>query len=256
MSFTKTDDAGNGPGFFAAEAAGLRWLGEAGLPVVAVHEVGSGHISLERLAPAAPSAPAARRFGAALARCHAAGAPAFGAPPAGHDGGLYIGTQPMPAGPGSEPGSWGSFYAAQRVLPFLPRARGLGMLAPAAARTVEAACAEIAAGTFDDGAPPARIHGDLWAGNVMWTPCGAVAIDPAAHGGHAETDLAMLALFGCPMLSEILRGYETIAPLREGWRDRIPLHQLHPLAVHAAGQGSHYGDALERAARQVLALCR
>ncbi|MBD8507641.1 fructosamine kinase family protein [Hoyosella sp. G463] len=256
MTFTKTDDAGNGPGFFAAEAAGLRWLAEGGLPVVAVHEVGSGHITLERLVHAAPSKDAARQFGAALARCHASGAPGFGAPPAGHDGGLYIGTQAMPAGPGSDPGSWGSFYAATRVLPFVPRAVRLGMLTAAAARIVEAACAEIAAGTFDDGAAPARIHGDLWSGNVMWTPRGAVAIDPAAHGGHAETDLAMLALFGCPQLDEILRGYEAVAPLRGGWRERIPLHQLHPLAVHAAGQGAHYGEALERAARQVLALCR
>ena len=32
----------------------------------------------------------------------------------------------------------------------------------------------------------------------MWTAEGAVLIDPAAHGGHRETDLAMLALFGCP----------------------------------------------------------
>ena len=32
----------------------------------------------------------------------------------------------------------------------------------------------------------------------MWTPDGVVLIDPAAHGGHRETDLAMLALFGCP----------------------------------------------------------
>ena len=42
---------------------------------------------------------------------------------------------------------------------------------------------------------PARIHGDLWSGNVMWTADSgqseAVLIDPAAHGGHREEDLAI-----------------------------------------------------------------
>ena len=32
-------------------------------------------------------------------------------------------------------------------------------------------------------------------------------IDPAAHGGHRETDLAMLALFGCPHWDFVVGGY-------------------------------------------------
>jgi len=81
-----------------------------------------------------------------------------------------------------------------------------------------------------------------------------VLIDPAAHGGHRETDLAMLALFGCPHLEVVLAAYDAAAPLREGWRDRVPLHQLHPLAVHAAGHGRGYGIALADAAERVLEL--
>ncbi|WP_235576848.1 fructosamine kinase family protein, partial [Rathayibacter sp. Leaf296] len=83
---------------------------------------------------------------------------------------------------------------------------------------------------------------------------GAVLIDPAAHGGHRETDLAMLALFGAPHLDEILRGYDEAHALADGWRERVPLHQLHPLAVHAAGHGPSYGRALAEAAARVLAL--
>ncbi len=83
---------------------------------------------------------------------------------------------------------------------------------------------------------------------------GVVLIDPAAHGGHAETDLAMLALFGAPYLADILEGYQAVAPLREGWRSRVPVHQLHPLAVHAVGHGRSYGVALVEAARRTLAL--
>jgi fructosamine-3-kinase len=112
----------------------------------------------------------------------------------------------------------------------------------------------VAAGGFDDDEPPARLHGDLWTGNVLWSPDGAVLIDPAAHGGHRETDLAMLALFGAPFLDDILAGYDAARPLRAGWRERIPLHQLHPLAVHAAGHGPSYGAALAEAARATLAL--
>ena len=59
-------------------------------------------------------------------------------------------------------------------------------------------------------------------------------IDPAAHGGHREADLAMLALFGAPHLEAILAAYDEHRPLAEGWRDRVGLHQLHPLLVHAA----------------------
>jgi fructosamine-3-kinase len=140
------------------------------------------------------------------------------------------------------------------VLPFLRRAERLRMVEPAAVSAVERVCELISAGVFDDGEPPARLHGDLWSGNVFWTADGAIAIDPAAHGGHRETDLAMLALFGCPFLTDLVDGYESVSPLRPGWQERIPLHQLHPLAVHAAGQGASYGRALHRAARATLRL--
>ena len=76
-------------------------------------------------------------------------------------------------------------------------------------------------------------------------------IDPAAHGGHRETDLAMLQLFGCPMLADIIDGYLSVHELRSGWQQRVPLHQLHPLAVHAAGHGPSYGQQLHRAAAAV-----
>ena len=83
----------------------------------------------------------------------------------------------------------------------------------------------------------------------MWTPDGAVLIDPAAHGGHRETDLAMLALFGFPHLDAVYRGYQSLHPLRQCWRDRLGLHQLYPLLVHLNHFGEAYGPAVERACR-------
>lgn len=96
--------------------------------------------------------------------------------------------------------------------------------------------------------PPARIHGDLWSGNVLWTPARGVLVDPAAHGGHRETDLAMLALFGAPHLGTIMSAYQQEAPLADGWRARVPLHQLHPLLVHVCLYGEPYRRQLLDAA--------
>ena len=254
-TFVKRDARAH-PDFFAAEAAGLEWLGETGVRVVGVLDHGQTFIELERVIASSPTLPAARDFGRALARMHDGGAAGFGAPPVGSDGApfrgqLFIGARPMSS---TVHRTWGEFYSAERVLPFLQIAVDAGTVTPSEAADVESACRRVAGGDFDDAEPPSRIHGDLWSGNVLWTEAGVVLIDPAAHGGHRETDLAMLALFGCPHLEEIVDGYESVRPLRAGWRERIPLHQLHPLAVHAAGHGRSYGRALHAAATTVAGL--
>jgi fructosamine-3-kinase len=241
--------------FFEAEAAGLAWLAEAtpggGARIVAVESVSPGRIVLEAVHETRPTPEAARRFGAALAATHAAGADAFGAPPAGWKGPVFIGRRRQECTPRD---SWGEFYAEQRVLPFARTALEAGSLSRDELALVERACDLVAGGALDDDRPPARLHGDLWSGNVLVGADGVVLIDPAAHGGHPETDLAMLQLFGLPFLEEALAGYQDASPLRDGWRDRVPLHQLHPLAVHAAGHGRSYGRALAEAAGQVLRL--
>ena len=242
-------------GFFEAEAAGLRWLSEAtaagGARVVQVAGVSPGRIELERVDETEPSARAALSFGAALARTHSAGADAFGSAPPGWDGPLFIGRRPLPA---ARERSWGRFYARDRILPYLQIAVDAGGVARDQLPVIREAVDRIASGAFDDDAPPARIHGDLWSGNLLWDAGGAVLIDPAAHGGHRETDLAMLALFGAPHLDRIISGYESEVALRPRWRERIPLHQLHPLVVHAVSYGPSYGHALAEAARATLAL--
>jgi fructosamine-3-kinase len=100
---------------------------------------------------------------------------------------------------------------------------------------------------------PARLHGDLWSGNVMWTPDRVVLIDPAAHASHRENDLAMLALFGCPHLDAILAGYQRVRPLKPGWRNRIRLHQLFPVLAHVVLFGGGYAGETHAAARAALA---
>ena len=111
----------------------------------------------------------------------------------------------------------------------------------------------VAAGEHDTGEPASRLHGDLWSGNVLWTADDAVLIDPAAHGGHREADLAMLALFGAPHLERVLAAYDEAAPLADGWRERVPLHQVHPLLLHAVLFGGSYARA-DAAGRATLRL--
>jgi fructosamine-3-kinase len=61
----------------------------------------------------------------------------------------------------------------------------------------------------------------------------------------------MLALFGAPHLDRILAAYNEVAPLADGWRARVPLHQLHPLLVHVALFGAAYRDQALAAARRL-----
>jgi len=235
---------------FAAEANGLRWIAAAdgGPPVPEVIGVSPEFLVIELLQPLTRErtpAQAARRFGADLARMHAAGAPSFGAPWPGYIASLPLDNTPFNA-------DWGSWYAQRRLLPYLRRARDAGAVSRAEVSLVESVIDRIGelAGPPE---PPSRIHGDLWWGNVMWSGGRGWLIDPAAHGGHRETDLAMLDLFSAPELDEILLGYTETVPLAEGWRSRVPLHQLHPLLVHVCLFGGGYAAQLAAAARAALA---
>lgn len=240
-------------GFFACEAAGLAWLADAddGVPCVRAIASDSGSLTLERLVSVAPTRAAAEVFGAQLARTHDAGAPAFGSPPAGWQGDGFFGPlhHPLPMSL-VEHASWGRFYADERLVPMGERAS-----VPAdVAADLDAVVSRCRVGDFDDDDRPARIHGDLWSGNVMWTSDGVVLIDPASHGGHRETDLAMLALFGCPYLDAVLDGYRRVHPLRAGWRERVALHQLYPLLAHVVLFGSSYVAQTVAAVRSVRML--
>jgi len=227
----------------AAEVAGLRWLAVPGGPPLP--DVLGEDPLVTRLIPAGrPTRAAAEEFGRRLTVMHAAGADAFGAPPPGGPADALIGRAPMRNDPAP---SWPQWYARDRVLPYVRAARDAGTLDAAEVAVLERAAARVAAPTE----PPARLHGDLWSGNVLWAPDGAWLIDPAAHGGHRETDLAMLALFGCPHLDRVLAAYDEAAPLAEGWQARVPTHQLFPLLVHVVLFGRSYTAQAVAAARAV-----
>jgi fructosamine-3-kinase len=243
------------PGQAEAEAAGLRWLQVPGGPPVPKVSGYDGTWLVTEYVPAGRlDGAAAQRFGQQLAVLHAAGAPAFGTPPPrGPD-------QPVPqqAWIGPAPMAnvtapwWPHWYAEHRVLPYLRTAADRGAIDGGGVRAIHQVCDRISelAGPAE---PPARLHGDLWSGNAHAGADGQVwLLDPAAHGGHRETDLAMLALFGYPYLDRVLGGYQDTAPLASGWQARVPLHQLFPLLVHAVLFGGSYGANATAAARAVL----
>ncbi len=237
-------------GFFEREAEGLAWLGEAtahgGVPVAEVLDVGPGFLNLVRLTRTRPDAQSADELGRRLARTHALGTDCWGR----RDGDGFIGPLPLPNGPFSD---WPTLWWEGRVEPYLRAAQQAGTLIDGDARLMERAVSQ-AAPHVPETDRPARIHGDLWSGNVLWTPEGAVLIDAAAaHGGHRESDLAMLELFGLPMLDVALAAYDEASPLAPGWRERIPLHQLHPVLVHAVLFGGGYVQQARRLAARVLA---
>jgi len=244
---------------FAAEASSLRWLAAAdAVPVPEVLAVTEAALVISMIPPGHAMPSAAFRFGTELARMHAAGSENFGAPWRGFIASLPLDNTPAPSGQpaGAAPSrtqgtQWPQWYANRRLLPYLRQALDSGALRPADGRLVEAVIDRIdsLAGPAE---PPSRIHGDCWAGNVLWSDDRGWLIDPAAHGGHRETDLAMLALFGAPHLDRILAGYNDTTPLAAGWRSRVPLHQLHPLLVHACLFGASYAEQVRSAARAVL----
>ena len=233
-------------GFFPAEAAGLRWLAEPG--AVAVPEVVAALPDLLALAwvpPEAPSAAAAERFGRELAELHRAGAESFGAPWPG-----FIGRLPQENTPSAGP--WPEWFARYRLAPHLRTSVDRGALTAADVALVERLIDRI--GEYATDEPPARVHGDLWPGNLLWSGGRVWLIDPAAQGGHRETDLATLALFGgAPHLDRILAAYQEVWPLAPGWRARVPLHQLHLMLVHTALFGAAWRDAVASTARAALA---
>jgi fructosamine-3-kinase len=228
-----------GPGEYETEAAALRWLAEPGtVRVPEVIEVQPDLLALEWIDEGSLSAAGAEELGRGLAALHAAGAEEFGAlPPGAPAEVLRIGPIALPL---EHSPDWPSFYAERLLLPLARRA---------AVAAIEPVCERIhdLAGPAE---PPARLHGDLWGGNVLAGADGrAWLIDPAAYGGHREVDLAMLRLFGSPS-TRLFDAYDEAAPLADGHEDRVGLWQLFPLLVHAVLFGGGYGRSAEATARR------
>ena len=237
---------GADPRMFPAEARGLAWLGEPGalrVPrVLAVSEERDpvAFLALELIEPGRPRADHDEALGRGLAALHRSGAPCFGLD---HDSFLAtIEQDNTPAG------DWPSFYAERRLEPLVRTAIEAGAAPASWAAAFERLVARIdqLAGPPE---PPARLHGDLWSGNLHRDERGGpVLIDPAVYGGHREIDLAMLELFGAPG-PRMLAAYDEVYPRAPGHADRVALYQLYPLLAHVVLFGGSYVRSVEAALR-------
>lgn len=224
------------PGFFSTEAAGLSWLREPGalaVPEVLAVSDEPAMLALEWIDEQRGARADDEQFGRDLAALHAAGAPSFG-----REDRRTTGSRRLPNDPCD---TWADFYASRRLQP-LARLVDDPDLSPRLERV--AARIDELAGPPE---PPARLHGDLWAGNrLVDRRSRSWLIDPACFGGHREFDLAMMRLFG-GFAETAFDAYGEVAPLAPGWQERIALHHLAPLAVHAIKFGGGYIPALRRA---------
>jgi fructosamine-3-kinase len=231
---------------FPAEARGLAWLGEAGalrVPAVVAVSPEAGEsppfLALELMRPGPRTADFDERLGRGLAALHRSGAPGFGLD---HDN--FVGRLPQANAP--VPGGWADFFRTRRLEAQLRLAADRGL----ASARMKGGFERLFAAMSDlvgPEEPPARLHGDLWGGNLIvdeqGQPC---LIDPAVYGGHREIDLGMMRLFG-GFGARVFAAYDEAYPLADGHAERVPLYQLYPLMVHVNLFGGGYVGSVEAA---------
>ncbi len=241
--FLKYNQAGD-PRIFEVEARGLAWLAQAGaLRVPELIAVASDHLLLEYITPARPHPRFDEELGRGLARVHASGSPGFGW---GESGFLATLAQDNHAEV-----SWPVFYVERRLRPLWQLARTRGLAPQSWDEKFERLFAKMDQ-LVGDAEAPARLHGDLWSGNLHCDEAGQpVLIDPACYGGHREIDLAMLCLFGTPSES-FFGAYREQWPLQSEFETRMPLYQLYPLLAHLLLFGSSYASQCQRALETYL----
>ena len=214
------------PGLFPAEARGLRALAERGVRVPRVFFAAEEGLVLEYLPEGPADWEGLARMLAGLHRQREA----FYWAEAG-----FLGTFPLPGGEGKE---WTEFFFLRCIEPLLKatwdRLEGLGP-------RVEA--------LFREPLPtegPAPLHGDLWHGNLRFTPEGPALLDPSFFVGERGVDLAMMRLFG-GFPQDFWRAYQVLYPLPEEVERALPRYQVYYLLAHVHFFGKGYLGALWKA---------
>ena len=227
---------------FEVEAFGLQWLAEGhALRTPKVLHASPRALVLEFIESGSRGVSFDEAFGRGLAKLHTQHPSGFGL---GRDG--VIGPLPQD---NTEELDWATFYAARRLAPMLALCVDRGRL-PLDVHADLEALLRVLPDRLGAPEPPARLHGDLWSGNVMADPSGApVLVDPAVYGGHRELDLAMMRLFG-GFSPATFAAYEECCPLSAGHEDRVELMQLYPVLVHTALFGGSYGAEARRIMRR------
>jgi len=174
---------------------------------------------------ATPSAEEA--LGQQLAALHAVPEKKYGLEVSNHLGHLVQTNIPLD--------KWSSFYRDNRLLPQLMRLIDQGFASSSLVLRLHSVM-DTLENRLPDRIQPSRLHGDLWGGNVIWTPALPILIDPAVFVGDRVLDLSMMKLFG-GFSDRVFQAYQRTFPLLPGWEERVPLYQLYYLLSHVCLHG-------------------
>lgn len=229
------------PNHFTTEARGLQWLkatDSVSIPAVLGCSDDPPFLALEWIQEGVRNPGSEAALGLQLAKLHQHPVSCFGREDRRTTGSLGLPNEPCD--------SWADFYGTQRLQPLAKIASDRKALSGKTIRKIESLSTQLK--EFAElNVPASCLHGDLWAGNRIVDVAGNNwLIDPACHNGHREFDLAMMRLFG-GYGEECFQSYHDNFPLTDGWQQRVPLHQLAPLIVHAIKFGRSYVSPTEEA---------
>ena len=236
VSFFLKSNSSAPPDMFSREVEGLEALDVEGGPRVPKPYLHAPNFLLmEDLTPSKRTTTYWEDFGRQMAALHNHTHKTYG-----FHNDNYIGSTP-------QPNSWTEdgykFFAQHRLIFQANLAAQRGLLTPQEADEVKILAGKL--GELVPEQPASLLHGDLWSGNAMTDNQGAPAIiDPAAHFGWAEADLAMTALFGA-FDDRFYNAYVEARSLPTGWRQRFRLYNLYHLLNHLNlfGRG-YYGQVM------------
>ncbi|PAU76777.1 fructosamine kinase family protein [Halomonas salipaludis] len=142
-----------------------------------------------------------------------------------------------------------AFQRQRRLLPLAAACHERGLLDAGLRQRIETLAEGLERWLPD--AQASLLHGDLWSGNLLYTPRGPALIDPAVYRHYPEVDLAMLTLFGAPGEAFFEAYWNGDAPA--DWPRREALFQLYPLLNHLLLFGAGYRGGVERVVARVEA---
>ena len=232
------------PGFFAAEAKGLKLLSQAEkgprIPkALALQDSPNPtFLILEYIEKSSAALDFPVRFAQSLAELHRNTHHSFGLD---HDN--YIGSTPQK---NTRENNGIYFFRDHRLRYQQELARKSGKLPSRTDKNLSKLCDRIENYLDSSGEKPALLHGDLWSGNYFPdrdnTPC---IFDPAVYYGLREADLAMTELFG-RLPQRFYEAYHEAFPLNPGYEERKDLFNLYHLLNHLNLFGGSYLGSVEQ----------
>ncbi len=218
------------------EAFMLDVLADRGLPVPEVFHRDDDLLVLEYVEGDSEISPAVERDAARLVAALHGERPAERDGPNGDATGRYGFPRDTLTGPYRQPNpwtdSWVAFFRDRRLDYFAGKAHEEGLLAPPLAERLDALAADLDSLLPDD-PPPALLHGDVWANNLLAADGEVRALlDPACYFGHAEVELAYVD-FGGSFGDAFFETYDDERGIEAGfWDERCAVYQTVPLLEH------------------------